>query len=303
MTGCGEEETPRPKPEPSDTEIMPQAVLAETRATLTGTVDGSVFAANTEGVFAVTAMLEKDSSDPKDVWFQDQAVHTISDSGLRFDEKQYYPYDPINKLYFYAYSPATGEPVDGNPMKVRFDLTGQEDILWAKDDKGIGKATYFQGNQDQPMFKFYHKLARINILCKRGIGFPDGIRLTKVVLHDQKYHATIDLASGNVECQGSTEFETNPNLSINALGFDLAGSFMIEPTGSLTISMSTSNNSIPFNTTIESKDLFASGGIKTEEFEAGYSYDVKFEFLATEIFVTTAVAPWSDGGISNGNEI
>lgn len=69
MTGCGEEDTPRPKPVPSDTEIVPQAVLAETRSALTGAVDGTVFAADTDSVFAVTAMLSKDSSSESDIYF------------------------------------------------------------------------------------------------------------------------------------------------------------------------------------------------------------------------------------------
>lgn len=307
MTGCGEEETPRPKPEPSDTEILPQAVLAETRAALTGAVDSTAFAADTEGVFAVTAMLSKDSSKESDIYFLNQPVNTLADGSLRFDTNnanRFYPYDPNQKLWFYAYSPAKGIQDPSYPMKVRFELTGQEDVMIGRcvNNSGIGKV-YADANgvafkQKHPEFKFEHLLTRFNFKLQRGVGYGDRLRVNGMQIFDVEKNLELNLLTGKIEPDSTskTTMTIDKDMVNTSIGNGNAVSYSTIMCGE--------RDKISFNVTsmgiLYPTMTVTANSIKADQskFEAGKSYDIILTFTGVEITVKASLANWKDGGSS-----
>lgn len=294
---------------------------AETRGALTGAVDGTVFAPDTEGVFAVTAMLSKDSSQESDIYFLNQPVNTKADGSLRFSEnnaKRFYPYKPSDKLYFYAYSPAKGVQDRNDPMTVKFELTGQEDVMIGRcvnDDEGIGKVyadengTAFE--QQHPKFEFEHLLTRLNFNCRIGVGFPFGVPVTEIKIRSEHKDMTFDIKSGSIDYTDDWKnvpdklfFRIASHCYINFYDGTLKDceynricSALIPPTDEFEFYVTTSGDVVRGPYTISASDFKdAQSGKPIESFESNHSYNINLEFHADEVIITPEVEKWIDGG-------
>lgn len=175
IIGCTEEIDVQRVPAPSDVEILPNAAVAQSRSDLTGAQDGPLFPASTDNVFAVSAFLSSNGTDADIPYFLNQPLKSDAEGNFHFYREnglRYYPEDSY-KLYFYAFSPACATQDKNDPKKVSWTLTGQEDIMYAKDLTGLSKN--HEGTQPQPTFNFQHLLTRLNFRCRRETGFADYI--------------------------------------------------------------------------------------------------------------------------------
>lgn len=164
--------------------IVPQALVTdvvETKADLSGIVYGTSFPVSTDNVFSVVAY--KDIREPTDwTWpyIDNVGVNSDENGDLNFATPQLYPEDG-NKVYFYAYSPASGTYTPGSgstPPMVTWTLDNNTDIMLAKVTQGI--AAVQQGNQPQPSFHFEHKLMQLKFKIKKAADYTDEVKITKL---------------------------------------------------------------------------------------------------------------------------
>lgn len=298
VSACSGIEVEKQIPLPSDVEIIPQASLSTTRSHLSGVVDGSSFPKSTDSIFAVTAFLDIDG---KERYFSNQPVHSDSNGKCHFETyngQRYYPEDG-SPLYFHAVSPVPDAAIQTDPTKIIWNLTGQEDIMYANDLTGIKKthgSELDSIHQPQPEFKFNHLLTRFNIRERWGNGFPDKMTISEVKILNCIGKATVDLINEKIINDAkdeTTDFIYTVAHEINALvHFADVCSIMCFPYDNMeSIELEILVSDIKYGPV----KIFAPKG---GTFEAGVSYNIDLEFESNRILVYTAVADWEDGGSS-----
>lgn len=207
-------------PMPSDVEIVPQARVTATRSAFTGIQDSTVFPMSTDSVFAVSAFLSKENQDSP--YFLSQPIKSDSEGNYSFYTENGFRYFPEDQspVYFYAYSPLCGiESADNE--SITWNLTGQEDIMYAKDLSGLHKlhGDSVTTQQPQPDFKFAHKLIRFNIFEFWGGGFADKIVISEIRIKNCVSKVTLSLSNGDIEVDATktTDFFVTLNHEIAEL--------------------------------------------------------------------------------------
>lgn len=184
----------------SDSMVVPTAsivVPSLTRADFTGPVNGTSFTPSTDRIFGVTAYI--DTQVPTS-WvptsrINNDAVHSDELGFYFFDKNKFYPRE--GNLYFYAFSPMVNSTyADGTATehpRVTYHITGREDIMWAKNESGIGHGISVQ---DQPNFVFTHKLQRVIFSVRRSALVPSSALITEIRISGLRTVATLDLVDG-----------------------------------------------------------------------------------------------------------
>lgn len=192
------------KVEYTDTQVEPDATIITpilSKAPFEGPVNGTTFTPSTDKIFGITAYLgsEKPTSWKKNSQLNNEPVNSDQYGNYIFNEKKYYPKD--YKMYFYAYSPMVNcdytEGTDTQHPKVTYNLTGREDILWSKNDTGIGK-NLGEGKQSQPDFQFIHKLQRVMFSIRRTNKVASTATLSEIRINNLKTKAILDLITGEL---------------------------------------------------------------------------------------------------------
>ena len=280
--------------------ILPGAGLAatvESRADLSGVVSGTTFPANTTKVFFVTGYsgtaAPTNWSSP---YIPNVAVNSGAGSALSFVTPQYYPAN-TDKVYFYAYSPAAtyGAGSSSAAPTASWTLTGKQDVMWAKVDKGIAKNPV-RASQEQPSFAFTHKLKQVTFKVKKDASFEDGIKLTSLKIIGAKTSARLNLATGALTCSGSgdlTAFASTAGQTITATATAAGTAVMFEPGTSFKV------RAVAGGVTYADVAVTLSG---TDAGTAGTSYEITLTFKRKEIAATASVASWTDGGRASNSK-
>lgn len=313
LASCSKEENPGADgiQEESRAAIVPTAGLsmsATSRAALpSGPISGTAFPVSTESVFAVTAYkgTAAPTSDYSSAYFDNEAVDSNAEgaeSPLSFATAQYYPADG-GKLYFYAYSPVStdnytvGTTTDA--PTVAWTIDGQQDIMWAKVDEGIGKVSAGM-TQPQPAFTFNHLLKQVRFKLVRGEGFGDGISATSVKITNCHTEASLNPITGaltfsgdanNVLALPGSSFEIKPSDQAETID----GSILCEA-GVTELQIEVKAAGITYTTTVTLKstqDGVAAG-------DAGVSHLVTLTFIGTQIVPSAEIVDWVDAGETSG---
>ena len=243
------------------------------------------------------------SSDYSTAYFDNEAVDSDAEGGLSFETTQYYPADG-EKLYFYAYSPVCAAASDGDGYTagtasgaptVKYTITGQQDILWAKADDGTGKVS--AGTvQPQPEFGFEHLLKRVRFKLVRGEGFGDGIHATRISITDCRTQASLDPISGTLTFSDErSPLSLAGNYAIQSAeqAAEISESLMCEPGPALSLEVEAQGITYRTLVTLTSSDGITAGG-------AGVSHLVTLTFIGTQIVPEASIEPWKDAGETEG---
>ena len=276
--------------------ILPDAGVAatvETKADLSGAVTTTSFPANTTKVFAVVGYTG--STAPTNNWSSPYINGVIVNSGasgvLSFATPQYYPTNSSDKVFFYAYSPASGTYTAGSGSttpKVAWTITGSQDIMAAQVTTGIGKVS--SGTQTQPAFAFTHKLKQVKFKVVKDASFEDNIKLTSLMIIGAKTAATIDVSTGNVtwgSTTGSlTVYSNSTGQALTTTATSVGSAMMFEPGTSFKV------RAVAGGVTYADATVTLTG---TNAGTAGYSHEVTLKFMRNVITPTATITNWTTG--------
>ncbi|BCG54345.1 hypothetical protein AI2BBH_13910 [Alistipes indistinctus] len=281
--------------------IVPEAearMTVESRADLSGVVSGTAFPAGTAKVFSVvgysgTAVPTAWSSP----YIPNVAVNSGAGSALSFATPQYYPANG-NKVYFYAYSPVSGTYTAGSGStapKVKWTITGGQDIMWAKVDNGIAKAV--TGSQRQPVFAFTHLLKQVKFKVVKDASFEDNIKLTSLKIIGARTKASLALNTGTLSWETATgeliAYDNTSGQAITSTATSAGSAVMMEPGASFKV------RAVAGGVTYADVTVTLGG---TNAGAAGLSQEVTLTFKHREIAATATVAEWTDGGETASGE-
>lgn len=247
---------------------------------------------------SVTALVDTEEG----VWsnyFCNKQADTDSNSRISFTESnpmRFYPYDGSRMLRFYATSPwRESWTMDESSHILTFALSGQEDLMWGKDERGISKE-FDPATQTQPKFDFTHKLTRFNFRCRAGEGFPNRIRLTEIKMYGVCYKGTLDVIDGALTWDDvSTTDYTIPTEHIISLSdtYNYICGITAPACSEITFHIVTSGEIVHGPFTIPATSI--QGG-NDGLFHEGKSYDINLIFDNTGVTVSPMIGLWEDGG-------
>lgn len=292
----------------SDVAIVPEAgvgVSVTSRApSLNGNIDDTSFRANTDDVFAVTALIGKNG--PEKAYFANAAVDCDSEGKFKFSSDKYYYLNGVNH-YFYAYSPAAaGSPVypdmSSSTPTVEFTIDGQQDIMWAKDERAISY-TGDTSTQLQPSFNFKHLLKKIRFKFIIGDGFARNVDVTTVRIVGLHERLSINLLTGELtpkgDLTGTAEIHGTWAINPKEYSVELPNlCLMCEPGDKISIEI------IAAQYKYEVKDLvLTSGNENITPGGPGVSHLVTIEFHAIHVNPSSEIEnSWDDSiGENTGN--
>lgn len=301
LASCGKDGSPDlpnqgTAPDGTRTAIVPTAILSVDASSmsraLSGPVTGDKFPDGTEDLFAVTAYkgAAAPTTDYSGAYFDNAAVRSDNAGVLSFSAPRYYPGD-AEKLYFYAYSPvsAGGYAVGtaGAAPTVTWTIDGQQDIMWAKEVTGLGKAS--AGAQPQPAFTFTHRCKQVRFFVKRDRNFPAGDALTSLKITGAKTTAVLDLNTGDAVFGGSGEIPVfDGSMTMTETAAQAGDAVMFEPGQTFTVEAAAGG------AVFSGVRITLSGD---DAGQAGKNYKVTLTFHREEITASaTVVAEWKDGG-------
>lgn len=291
------------------TAIVPTAGLTLTvapmgRAALPeGPITGTAFPNSTEEVFAVTAY--KGAAAPtgyNGAYFDNEAVDSDDAGKLNFGNTQYYPADAKEKLFFYAYSPVVGTEgytagTASDAPTVTWTIDGQQDILWAKADGGIGKVSAGE-TQPQPKFEFEHKLKQVRFKLVKGKGFSDNIEATSVQITNCRTQVSLDLVTGKLSFSGeakqSVGLRGSYPIKIAYEAEEIGGVLCQAGETELQIEVVAQGITYKAAVTLQSNKEDVTAG------DAGVSHLVTLTFIGTQILPTATITDWINVGETEG---
>ena len=302
LSGCSKQESAElPEPDaPAAIEVRAGVeAVAQTRADLSGVVSGAAFPAGTTKVFSVVGYSGTAAptawSSP---YIANVAVNSGAGSALSFAAPQYYPANG-NKVYFYGYSPVNGTYAAGNGSTaptVAWTITGQQDIMWAKVDKGIAKNPVV-ASQEQPAFAFTHLLKQVKFKVVKDNTFEDNIKLTSLKIIGAKTAATLNLSTGALSWGSTTgeltAYNNTTGQAITATATAAGSAVMMEPGTSFKV------RAVAGGVTYADVTVTLSG---TNAGGAGVSHEVTLTFKRNAIVPTATITPWQAGAAA-GAEI
>ena len=295
LSGCSKQESAElPEPDaPAAIEVRAGVeAVAQTRADLSGVVSGTAFPANTTKVFSVVGYSGTAAptawSSP---YIANVAVNSGAGSALSFAAPQYYPANG-NKVYFYAYSPVNGTYAAGNGSTaptVAWTITGQQDIMWAKVDKGIAKNPVV-ASQEQPAFAFTHLLKQVKFKVVKDNTFEDNVKLTSLKIIGAKTKATLNLSTGALSWDPATgeltAYNNTTGQAITATATAAGSAVMMEPGTSFKV------RAVAGGVTYADVTVTLGG---TNAGQAGVSHEVTLTFKRNAIVPTATITNWQAG--------
>lgn len=189
-------------------------------------------------------------------------------------------------------------------MKVKFELTGQEDIMIGRcvnDNEGIGKV-YADANgtafkQQHPKFEFEHLLTRFNFKLQRGVGYGDRLRVNALHVYDVENELELDVLNGNISINPKTTSTMTVEKDVLNVSIVSATPYSSVICGERT--------EIRFNVIsmgIEYPEITIDAATMkdgSKKFEAGKSYDIILMFTGVDLQASVSLANWENGGTSD----
>lgn len=269
----------------------------EAKGTLHGVVRGTTFPTSTDSVFAMTAY----KGDAKPVEFSPNSrinnavAKTDETNTVVFVDPRYYPEE--GKLYFYGYSPIVGATYfsgsgESTP-KVKWKITGEEDILWAKNDKGIAKNPVIS-EQEQPDLQFRHLLTQLQFKMIKGSNFPDNAKVNSISLLETQADCTLDLINGELSWQGSPDQAvTLKDKNMYVIGNILDYPLLVKP--------DITSASLVFTINERDYSIVVPLDPAKNQGKAGYATLLNLTFSGSKLSFTTELTDWINIGSTSGN--
>lgn len=220
-------------------------------------------------------------------------------TGFELESAKYFPADGNKKLYFYAHAPnGVGETIaNTNNATVTYTLTGQTDVLWAKDDRGIARNST-PAWQEQPFFQFQHKLMRLafKVVADGSFTLADSPAVTKITAKNVNTKVVLTVPTGATVFSTPAEVSISPttNNAITTAGTELTDILLVEPKTTITLSVVTGGVTYPDIT------LTLTGeGAGT----AGMGHLITLTFKQNQIVPAAVIIPWGTTGTGSGDLI
>lgn len=288
-----------------DAKGTPIAVTAgiETSVDTKAPVTGTAFADGASDLFRLVAYKNATQTVPSDfstAYFNnsgkgDVNVNSKQGTDLNYqllpDPAQYYPVEG-EYLYFYAFAPG-GEDVwtftpNATAPTAKITINGTQDIMWAKDETGIKKAT--SGVQSQPALNFAHKLMQVTFKAQADESFKGTDNVTKLTINGVGTSVTLNVKEGTITSYGNENLVAYTNTTGVAIETDpkvIVAGVMFKPTQNFTITVETESGVKYENVAIDLGDA--------QSDKAGYSYVVTLNFKQTMIVPTATITAWKTG--------
>lgn len=195
----------------------------------------------------------------------------------------HYPINPDTLLNFYAYYPYT-EAATASPLSIPFDLTNQDDIMWATPVLNRDKTT-----ADEPVnLSFNHILSAITIKFNKADDIKEDMILQSIAMENYPSTLRLNVQTGQLSAAPSTTPFTlidNLNKEITPTEEVIVTDYLLYPVGKPV-----------FIVRMSGKD-YRIESIKA--FEGGKKQTYSFTIQAEDISISGSINPWQDGGTSN----
>lgn len=268
MISCQKTNEPQITGEPQEIKLSAGVVkmVGETKAAISGTD----FTNGTEiGVYGL-----KDQADWTSTPYFNNTGTVVADGGVTFTNKVYYPQDD-KAVNFYAFYPKGTPTTNPNAAPtVDYDLTKQDDILWATVKTGT-----LSSHVEDKALAFAHKLAKINFKVKAGTDFAADIKVSSILITETNTAATLAVKLGvlTFATQGELTAFTGEQAIETTETATAFGEIMIQP--SVAYNIKVTAGGVDYTTTLTAP---------TE----GQAKTVTLTFLPTEIEVKAAITEW-----------
>ncbi|WP_301706034.1 fimbrillin family protein [uncultured Parabacteroides sp.] len=195
----------------------------------------------------------------------------------------HYPINPDTLLNFYAYYPYI-QSATNTPGSIPFDLSKQEDIMWATPVLNRSKAT----NEETVNLSFNHLLSAITIKFKKADDIKEEMILESISLASYSPSLQLDIQTGKLTQTVSTTaytFIKDLTTPVVPAGQTIVTDFLLYPIARPIFIVRMSGKDYR----IESSKAFEPGKRQTYE----------FTLQAKDIHLSGSINPWVDGGSSN----
>lgn len=195
----------------------------------------------------------------------------------------HYPVNPDTLLNLYAYYPYRAA-ASLDPLKISFDLSKQEDLMWATPIKNRDKTT-----QEQRIdLQFNHLLSAITLVFKKADDIKEDNILQEVSLENYPSTIYLNVQSGQLTAPASTSpysILAVANKPITTKADSIVINYLLLPTEKpvFIVKLSNAEFRIP----------------SSKAFQAGKKQTYEFTIQAKDIHLSGSIAPWQDGGTSN----
>ncbi len=193
------------------------------------------------------------------------------------------PINPDTLLNFYAYYPYISSAAN-TPGNIPFDLSKQEDIMWATPVLNRSKAT----NEETVNLSFNHLLSAITIKFKKVDDIKEEMILESISLASYSPSLQLDIQTGKLTQTVSTTaytFIKDLTTPVVPAGQTIVTDFLLCPIAKPIFIVRMSGKDYR----IESSKAFEPGKRQTYE----------FTLQAKDIHLSGSINPWVDGGSSN----
>lgn len=195
----------------------------------------------------------------------------------------HYPINPDTLLNFYAYYPYT-EAATASPLSIPFELTNQDDIMWATPVLDRDKTT-----ADEPVnLSFNHILSAITLKFKKADDIKEEMILQSIAMANYPSTLRLNVQTGELTAAPSTTPFTlidNLNKEITPTEEVIVTDYLLYPVDKPVFIVKMSDKEYR----IES----------TKAFEGGKKQTYSFTIQAQDISISGTINPWQDGGTSN----
>lgn len=198
------------------------------------------------------------------------------------DPHAHYPVNPDTLLNIYAYYPYTVAATD--PLSIPFDLTKQNDIMWATPALNKDKTT-----GDNPVnLSFNHILSAITLKFKKADDIKEDMIIQSISMENYPSTIQLNVQTGKLNATASaTPYTLIDNISkeITQNEETIVTNYLLYPIEKPVFIVQMSGK----NYRIES----------TKAFEGGKKQTYSFTIQAQDITISGSINPWQDGGTSN----
>lgn len=204
----------------------------------------------------------------------DNTGAAITDGGVVFTDKVYYPQDNKAVIFYAFYPKGTPTANASDAPTVAYDLTKQDDILWAQVKTGT------LSNQTPNALSFAHKLSKVNFKVKAGADFAVGTKVTAIVVTGTNTSATLDVEAGTLAfaTPGTISAFAGDEAITSTATATAFGDVMIQPDVEYTINVTAGG--VDYTTKLTAP-------------KAGDAKTVTLTFLPTGVDVTTSITAWN----------
>lgn len=202
---------------------------------------------------------------------------------LKANVDAHYPINPDTLLNLYAYCPYQAA-ASLDPLKIPFDLSKQEDLMWANPIENRDKTA----QEEKIDLQFNHLLSAITLIFKKADDIKEDNILQEVSLENYPSTIYLNVQSGQLTAPASTSpysILTVADKPITTKPDSIVINYLLLPTEKpvFIIKLSKAEFRIP----------------SSKAFQSGKKQTYEFTIQAKDIHLSGSIAPWQDGGTSN----